>query len=71
MQVDNTLWEMIKSLSDEEWQGLRNRRDSLDQKPPSKIGWRSFIGIIPPEDLAQMNEAIVAECERVDIDEWK
>lgn len=71
MQVDNVLWEKIKNLSDEEWQGLRNRRDLLEQKPPSKVGWRSFVGIIPQEDLAQMNEAIAAECERVDPDDWK
>lgn len=70
MQVDNALWEKIKHLSDEEWQGLRNRRDSLEQKVHSKTDWRSLIGLIPSEDLAQMNAAIVSECERVDLDDW-
>lgn len=71
MQVDTILWEKIASLSDEEWQGLRNRRDSLAQKAPSKPDWRSFVGLIPSADLAKMNEAIVSECERIDLDDWK
>jgi hypothetical protein len=70
MQIDNTLWEKIKSLSDEEWRGLRNRRDSLEQKAHQKPDWRSFVGYIPAEDLSQMTEAIALECERVDPDDW-
>ena len=29
-----------------------------------------FAGTIPPDDLELMREAIEAECERVDLDEW-
>ena len=64
------LWKRIKELSDEEWQGLRARRDLIKKKTTHRPNWQELVGIFSSDDLAQMKAAIDAECERIDPDGW-
>ena len=70
MEDTNKLWEKLKNLSDEEWRGLRSRRDLIRYRSFQKTDWRRFVGIFSSEDLLQMKNAIASECERIDIDDW-
>jgi hypothetical protein len=70
MENTDALWEKIKNLSDEEWRGLRSRRDLIKQRNQRKADWRSFVGVFPSEDLEQMKDVIEAECERIDPNDW-
>jgi hypothetical protein len=44
---------------------------SEDPRLVPGTAWLKFGGLIPPEDLAEMQRAIEEGCERIDPDDWK
>jgi hypothetical protein len=71
MGTHEELWERLKTISDEEWMSLRNRRDRLARKRRKKPSAADFAGRISEEDLDIMEREIEEHCERIDPDGWR
>ena len=71
--LERQLHEELAHLTPDQQQRVLDYARSLVQDRPVGVPGTAllgFIGLIPPEDLKAMEEAIEEGCEQVDLDEW-
>lgn len=68
-EVVEQLRGMPQSLQKQVLEFAKNLTDSTVQGVPGSQYLR-FAGMIPPDDIALMREAIEQDCEQVDVNEW-
>jgi hypothetical protein len=72
-QLVDEIRSRLERLSDEEQGRVLEFIRTLGAEVPDTLSGKGlvrFVGIIPPDDLARMAQAIEEDCEKVDVSEW-